>query len=197
MGFVAGRSALLVLDMQRYFLDGASHAFVPSGPAILPRIKELILLYLQASLPVILTRHLNTKKDAGMLGVWWSDIIEEGGGLSGLDPELIIGGTETIIKTQYDAFFGTNLEERLRERAVEQVVITGVMTHLCCETTARSAFVRGFGVLMPIDGTATYNEDFHLASLRNLSHGFADPVLCRHIVEGLEKEIALGGGGGG
>ena len=41
IGFVPERSALLILDMQRYFLDKASHAFVPSAPAVVPRIKRL------------------------------------------------------------------------------------------------------------------------------------------------------------
>jgi len=52
-------------------------------------------------------------------------------------------------------------------------VVCGVMTHLCCETTAREAFVRGFEVFFPVDGTASYNQKFHEASLQNLAHGFA------------------------
>jgi isochorismate hydrolase len=60
------------------------------------------------------------------------------------------------------------------------------MTHLCCETTARSAFVRGFEVFFTIDGTATYNQGFHLGTLVNLSHGFATPVLASEILSTLE-----------
>ena len=81
-----------------------------------------------------------------------------------------------IEKKQYDAFLQTLLEETLRQRKIEQIVITGVMTHLCCETTARSAFMRGFEVFFTVDGTATYNEELHRASLLTLSHGFAVPV---------------------
>jgi len=66
------------------------------------------------------------------------------------------------------------------------VVICGVMTHLCCETTARSAFMRGFEVFFTVDGTATYTEAFHRASLLNLSHGFAVPVLVENILEKLD-----------
>ncbi len=76
---------------------------------------------------------------------------------------------------------GTSLEQELRSRGVEQVVVTGVMTHLCCETTARTAFVRGFEVFFCVDGTATYTEAFQRASLLNLAHGFALPVLCEEI----------------
>ncbi len=59
----------------------------------------------------------------------------------------------------------------------EQLLITGVTTHLCCESTARSAFVRGFAVFIAIDGTATLNRELHVASLRALALGFARPVL--------------------
>ena len=52
-------------------------------------------------------------------------------------------------------------------------MVTGVVTHLCCETTARSAFVRGFQVTFPVDATVTYGEEHHLATLLNLAHGFA------------------------
>ncbi|MCP4152595.1 MAG: isochorismatase family protein, partial [bacterium] len=65
---------------------------------------------------------------------------------------------------------------------ITRVIITGVMTHLCCETTARSAFVRNFEVYFTIDATATYNREFHKSTLLNLSHGFASPVLTSDIL---------------
>ena len=68
-----------------------------------------------------------------------------------------------------------------RGQQVTDVVITGVMTHLCCETTARSAFVRGYRVWFPVDGTATFNLDFHLGTLRALAHGFASIPLVRDV----------------
>jgi isochorismate hydrolase len=90
-----------------------------------------------------------------------------------------------IRKTRYDAFFDTPLESLLNEEEIHQVVIGGLMTHLCCETTARSAFMRGFEVFFLVDGTATYTEDFHRASLLNLAHGFATPILVAEILEAL------------
>ncbi|MCK4236598.1 MAG: isochorismatase family protein, partial [Candidatus Krumholzibacteria bacterium] len=99
--------------------------------------------------------------------------------------ELATSKATVIRKTQYDAFYGTSLDDVLKESGTRQLVITGVMTHLCCETTARTAFVRGFAVFFPVDGTATYNEDFHGAALLNLSHGFAVPVLVSDLLAGL------------
>jgi isochorismate hydrolase len=60
------------------------------------------------------------------------------------------------------------------------------MAHLCCETTARSAFTRGFEVFFLVDGTASYNRDFHQASLLNLAHGFATLLLTGEALAALE-----------
>ncbi|HDD44696.1 MAG TPA: isochorismatase family protein, partial [Candidatus Desulfofervidus auxilii] len=54
--------------------------------------------------------------------------------------------------------------------------------------TARSAFMRNFEVFFVVDGTATYNRNFHLATLLNLSHGFAIPVLTQEIINFLKNE---------
>ncbi|MBI5935583.1 MAG: isochorismatase family protein [Chloroflexi bacterium] len=175
------RSALLVLDMQEYFLRPASHAFIPSALAILPNLQLLISNYRSSNLLIIFTRHVNTNADAAMMSRWWRDVIRADALDSVISPALDSSAGITIEKSQYDAFYKTSLEEVLRSRGVEQVVITGVMTHLCCETTARSAFVRGFEVFFCVDGTATYTEAFHRASLLNLSHGFAVPVLSADV----------------
>ena len=90
-------------------------------------------------------------------------------------------GADVIEKTQYDAFYSTKLEEVLCEQGVSQLVVTGVMAHLCVESTVRSAFVRGFEVFVPVDSIATYNMELHTGSLRGLSHGFAVPVTADRI----------------
>lgn len=184
--FVPECAALLVIDMQRYFLDGDSHAFVPSAVPVIPRIRGLAERFIERGLPVILTRHLNTDADAGMMARWWGDMIREDDPLSAVADELSLPGTITLRKTQYDAFHWTELEEVLRGRGVEQIVVAGVMTHLCCETTARAAFVRGFAVFFLVDGTATYSEEYHRATVLNLSHGFAVPVLVDDLVGRLD-----------
>lgn len=173
------QSALLVLDMQLYFIEPSSHAWVPGAAAILPGIQSLIQAYRVLNLPVIFTRHLNTPADAGRMSFWWRELLTAGNPLSQLTPLLDTSGSPVIDKSQYDAFHGTGLAESL---PAPQLVICGLMTHLCCETTARSAFMHGFEVFFCVDGTATYHEDFHRASLLNLSHGFAALVLVNEIL---------------
>ena len=190
INFRPEKAALLVLDMQEYFVKEDSHAFVPSAPSIIPGLNKLIAAFELVERPVIATRHINTKEDAGMMSKWWRDLIRPKTAHSQLSNKLNIQKLTQTEKTQYDAFLHTSLEEALRQRNVEQVVITGVMTHLCCETTARSAFMRGFEVFFAVDGTATYNEELHRASLLTLSHGFVVPVLVGGMLEEIESHAS-------
>ena len=87
-----------------------------------------------------------------------------------------------IEKHQYDAFYETGLSEILESERVETVIITGVMTNLCVETTARSAFVRGYETILPVDATASYGYDYHFSSCLNLSYGFSHICKTSEIV---------------
>jgi isochorismate hydrolase len=169
-------AALLIIDMQRYFLDKRSRSFLPSSPAIIPNIRKLISFFQHKERPIIYTQHINTPENAGMLREWWGEIITTKNDLYKLSKRLYLPGAPVIVKTQYDAFYRTNLRKILKENKIKQVVITGVMTNLCCETTARSAFVQGFKVFFVVDGTCTQNEMMHRATLINLAYGFATPV---------------------
>lgn len=193
--FAPKRCALLILDMQRFFFDESSHAYIPSALSIIPKIKDLFDAFLKRGLQVILTRHLNSREDAKLMSKWWRDLITETDPLSEIIPEMNLPGATVIKKTQYDAFYQTPLEDLLKKSRITQLVISGVMTHLCCETTARTAFVRGFTVFFPIDGTATYTEAHHWATLLNLSHGFAVPVLMKELQGCLKEPRARSGSG--
>jgi isochorismate hydrolase len=80
-------------------------------------------------------------------------------------------------KNRYSAFWDTGLDESLKSIDIEELIITGVMTNCCCETTAREAFVRDYRVFFVADATATVNDELHIASLKNLSYGFAYVIL--------------------
>jgi isochorismate hydrolase len=116
---------------------------------------------------------------------WWRDLLSGEHRYSQILPDLEAQAEQIINKTRYDAFFKTQLATVLDDLGVKQVVICGVMTHLCCESSARSAFMHDFEVIFPIDGTATYNEYFHLSALRNLAHGFAYIVFINDLLREL------------
>ncbi|HSQ86804.1 MAG TPA: isochorismatase family protein [Desulfobacterales bacterium] len=89
---------------------------------------------------------------------------------------------------RYSVFQGTDLEERLRSGEIEELIITGVMTNCCCETTARDAFVKDFRVFFVSDATATANDELHIASLKNLAYGFAHIISTEQLRRHLSKK---------
>jgi bifunctional isochorismate lyase / aryl carrier protein len=174
-------SALLVLDMQEQFLNPAAHSFIPSAPAIVPGINHLITVFHRSRRPVILTRHVNTDANAGTMKRWWSRLIKPDDPFSKLVSSVDSSNALILHKTRYDAFMDTPLKNMLIQAGVRCVLVTGVMTHICCDTTARSSFQHGFDTYIAIDGVATYNRRFHEGTLYNLAHVCAQPVLVEHI----------------
>jgi nicotinamidase-related amidase len=98
----------------------------------------------------------------------------EGSAESEIHPELSPRENEKVVlKHRYSAFYNTDLETIIRCLKIEDLVIAGVMTNLCCESTARDAYFRDYRVFFPADATGAVCEEMHLASLLNLSYGFA------------------------
>jgi len=185
-------SALLVVDMQQFFLDPASPTFACGGVAVIPTVKRLIAAFRQAQRPVIFTRHVHHPDDldSGIMGWWWKGKCVEGSPESEIHPELAPGpGEKVVFKHRYSAFYNTDLETVLRCLKVEDVVICGTMTNMCCESTARDAYTRDYRVFFVADGTGTINEEMHLGTLVNLAFGFA------YVTSGerIEAELMTGG----
>lgn len=169
-------SALLVVDMQRYFLEPGASGFTPGAPPILDNIRQLIGRFRDRGLPVIYSRHMHRdlEIDGGMMVEWWGDHIMEGTPESEIHPDIAPKPNDKVVsKHRYSAFYETDLESFLRNRSVTDLVITGVMTNLCCESTARDAFYRDFRVFFLLDATGAMSEAFHISTLINLAYGFA------------------------
>jgi len=165
--------ALLVIDMQRYFCDEKSDSCVPGIKKVITNIRRLIKCFKERNRPIIFTRHIDSRRKNNLMLKWWRENITEDNPMSVIIDVLDTKAGRIIIKEQYDAFLYTELERILKTAGVGQVVISGVLTNLCCETTARSAFMRGFEVYFCIDATATYTREMHKATLLNLGYGFA------------------------
>ncbi|MBA0738928.1 hypothetical protein Gogos_012241 [Gossypium gossypioides] len=174
-------TALLVIDMQNYFASMAK--------PILSNAITTINLCREASIPIFFTRHCHkSPADYGMLGEWWdNDLIFDGTVDSELMPEIgrLSKPDEVVEKNTYSAFENTRLHEMLMEKKVEEVIITGVMTNLCCETTARAAFVKGYRVFFSTDATAPSDSEMYEATLKNMAYGFAYLVDCKRLQQGL------------
>ncbi len=183
------KTALLVVDMQKFFLDPVSPTFACGGQAIIPNLKKVIQSFRQAGLPVIYTKHVHhpDNLDAGIMGWWWAGMCIEGSPESEIHSELSPNHNEKVIlKHRYSAFYNTDLETVLRSLKVEDLVITGTMTNMCCESTARDAYYRDYRVFFLADGTGTISEEMHLASLLNLAYGFSFITTVNSILDQLK-----------
>ena len=185
-------SALLVIDMQRFFLDTKSPTYTCGGVAIIPTVKRLMDSFRRAGRPVIFTQHVHHPGDldSGIMGWWWKGKCLEGSPESEIHPDLAPKpGEKIVLKHRYSAFYNTDLETVLRCLKVEDIVISGIMTNLCCESTARDAYFRDYRVFFPADGTGSINEEMHLASLLNLAFGFAYVTTGDAIVRHFRRRI--------
>lgn len=174
-------TALLIIDMQNYFLSPDSHAHLPAGESIIENLNALIDFFEGNEASIIYTRTVQEEGDEGVMGEWWNDIIREGP-LAELDSRMSVKG-DVITKPRYSSFHRTDLEEKLE--GVKNIVIGGVMTDMCCATTARDAFVRDHRVLFLADGTATAAETTHVSTLKSLCHGIAEIQKCQEAKERL------------
>ncbi len=181
------KPALVVIDMQNYFVHPDGGAFIPETQVILPNILTLVDTFRRAHLPVIYTRHAhNDLKDAGQMGVWWDDLPMEGTFDSRLIDELSPKKEELVIrKEKYSAFSEKSLLRKLQSLKIKELVLCGVMTHICVETTARDAFMNDFQPIVVMDGCASNSEELHLAALKTLAHCCSIVTTCNDIVSKL------------
>jgi nicotinamidase-related amidase len=192
------RTALLVIDMQNFFYEMCT-------PDTIPNITKLVSHFRDLSLPVIFTQHGHTKEEltpphygGNQLVRKWGpegsirrgskegDFIPEIAELVGIAQEPTSASTSSpivVAKNTYDAFINTNLASVLQERGVRRVVISGVMTDCCCDTTGRSAFNRGYETWMVKDACASANKTQHEAGLRGFGFAFGEVLLTGDVLK--------------
>jgi len=176
-------AALLVIDMQNYF-----HQIIQP---VLKNLSKVVQSCRQKEVPIIFTQHGHTDppSDGGVLREWWGEIILHGTNDWKFLSEIKIESKDLVLpKKRYSAFFETELDSILRSKGIQDLIISGVMTNLCCETTARDAFMRDYKVFFLIDGTATGKEEHHLATLKNLGYGFTYLMTCDELIQNLNSK---------
>lgn len=184
--FSIEQTALLVIDMQEYFLNAESHAFIQSSRTIIKPILKLIKTFQQKQNTIFFTQQgFEPEKDdhRNMMKRWWKGSLSTEDPMFTISPEFDADSDSIYFKTGYDVFGETNIGSILNRLGYSKLVITGVATHLCCESIARQAFDYGFEVYLPIDCLASYTEEFHLNSLKAASHGFGIPITSEEILE--------------
>ena len=141
------RSALLVIDVQDSFKLGPRWE-LRSNPKFEENLERLIAAYRAAGLPVIFFLH--TDPDPGFETT--SPLFK----LMDLDFLVPGPGEPLLVKNTRNAFTSTNLGEILAEKGVRRVVVTGISTEQCCETTTRVAADLGYDVDFVTEATRTF-----------------------------------------
>jgi len=189
-------TALVVVDLQNAFCR-AEGSFVRRGytiaglDAILDACRALVAHAAGAGWPVVYTRlaYQPDYRDAGLLVAKNPAIRELGGYVEGsFDAGLVDGfgpaapADLVVRKTRYDPFCGTALEAALRERGVSDLVVCGVTTNVCVESTVRHAHELDFPVRLVEDAVASYDPALHRASLETMGRHFARRVSLADVV---------------
>jgi bifunctional isochorismate lyase/aryl carrier protein len=179
------RPALIVVDMQRYFLEQGAPAYL-GAEGILPQVQRLLDAFEKYRLPIFATRYSSGESD-GPVEKWWNVRLERDDKWAVLDPRITYPASTVVLdKNMYGSFSSTDIDARLKTAGCDSVFVCGVMTHLCCETTAREAFHLGYDVYFVADANATSTIEMHLSTLRVLAHGFAYVVSAEHVFDLLE-----------
>jgi nicotinamidase-related amidase len=169
---VPQRTALVNVDMQNCFVHG-SPLSAPGGLNVLDRINRVAAACRAAGILVIHASHVLRPdgSNTGVLGeiapIVRRGIIMRGSESAALHQGLVVDPRDILLeKPRFGAFYSTDLELILRSRGIDSVIITGISTNVCCETTAREATVRDFRVFFLSDGTA--NSDIGEVSAAEL-----------------------------
>jgi nicotinamidase-related amidase len=157
------RMALINVDMQNCFVEGYPMSS-PDGPAILRQINRLARVCRAAGVLVIHTAHVLRVggSNAGVMREFIpairSGLIDRGSHASALHRDLELSDADIVLeKPRFGAFEGTDLDLILRGSGIDSVVICGIATNVCCETTAREAAARDFRLFFLSDATATFD----------------------------------------
>lgn len=194
-------SALLIIDMQNAFIhrEGSLSKMgldTSRTSIVIEPIKQLKKEFKAQNRPVIYIQHVHRpdRTDAGLIarvfppimdlghcfeGTWDAEIIEQ------LKPEA---DDYIVRKHRFSAFFNTQLENMLQELSVETLVVTGIATNVCVESTIRDAFYRDYNVFVPREATASFTIEQEQGSFGNFAFAFARVTSVEELLSDLKKQ---------
>jgi nicotinamidase-related amidase len=176
--------ALVLIDIQNdYFPGGMHELFQPERAA--GQAAKILERFRAEGLPVFHIQHISIREGAGFF--------LPGTGGAGIHPLVAPGeGEPVVVKHAPNAFLNTGLAERLREQGVEGLVVSGMMSHMCVDTSVRAAKDLGFSIALAEDACATrdllWNETripaatVHHAFMAALNGTFARVVRAEDIL---------------
>lgn len=200
-----GRTALLIVDMQRCFVEDSPFA-APLGAEVGGRLNQLAAACRNAGIGVFWTR-IALRPDgsnAGLLGSFIPPVtpglIDDDAPTAALHPAMDVRPEDIVVaKPRYGSFHGTDLEVTLRSRGIDTLILGGVNTNVCVDTTAREAAAREFRVLFLSDGTATMDlpgdgtgpagaEELQRAACAVMAAAFAEVTTIARVLERIQAD---------
>ena len=195
------KTALVVIDMQNYFVKQGHQSACPLAREIVPNINSLAAELRRRRGHVVWVRNTTTETRQS-----WSnyhdflqtpersqrryksmEIGEDGYDfwhLNDIRPE-----DAQITKKRYSAFLQdfSDIERHLRDRGIDTLLITGTATNVCCESSARDAMMLNFKTIMVADGLATHTDEEHNATLSNFYSQFGDVQTVDEVCASLDR----------
>ncbi len=197
------KTALLTIDLQNLFVKGYEPISAPDGPRIVERMNRLAAACRRRGILVIYTTH-KVRRDMSNLGVFGEIIpqpkfISEDDEATDLYPGVDIQAGDVFLKkARFGAFTGTDLDLILRGKGIDTVIIGGIATNVCCETTARQANHLEYRVIFLSDGTASRGypdmgfgamtpEDVQRATCTVIGSYFGEVARVDEVIERIEQ----------
>jgi ureidoacrylate peracid hydrolase len=194
----AKRTALIVVDMQNYFLEPGAPVEVPEARAIVPAINRLAVATRSAGGLVVWIQMTHDESDLTTWSVFYERLnsaertdnglagLRAGSRLHALWPEVETAPQDLwVAKRRFSAFLpeSSDLANILRGRGIENVVITGTLTNVCCMTSALDAMMMNFRTLMVADANATRDPVHHAGVMNNVFETFGDVRTSDEVIE--------------
>jgi ureidoacrylate peracid hydrolase len=188
-------SAVLVIDMQNDFCHpqghfGKQNLNLTYTHEMIPRLKWLVdkgrnrgvmIFHVRSYMdekflaPPMIARNkqLGRQKGICLKESWGAEFYE------------ILPAENDVVLTKhaYSAFVGTNLKDRLSEKGIKSIMVTGVLTNVCCESTLRDGFMLGFFTFLVEDCCASIDKAAHLATVENVQKYFGWVVKSQDAID--------------
>ena len=174
------KEALIIIDVQNdYFQDGKMELRNPSEA--LENIKKLLAEFRNEKKEIIFIKHIAIREEAGFFlkDTYGSEIHEA---------IMPLASEKIVVKNYPNSFFNTELDEYLKEKNIENLVITGMMTHMCVDSTTRAARDLGYKCVVIKDTCATRDfifegnivtaEDIQSSFMTALGYYYAEILSC-------------------
>lgn len=196
-----GRTALVVVDMQRGFLDPGEALEVPPAREIVPRVRSLLDAFRGRRLPVVFSEFVYSQRVPLLVGELHpehkpaapgatigfgrpSSNCLEGHPSAATVPDLAPRPEELVVRKHwYDAFNGTPLDGALRSRGVTSLVVTGTLTDICVLATVVGAFNREYRITVVEDAVATLWPEIQRATLDVVGRAYGRVVCSRQVID--------------